>query len=61
MTPAEWGLFLGYAAALTGIAIISPKIATAVGVGTILVLVLKNADRFNINLLAPVTSKTAGG
>ena len=43
LTPAQWGTFLGFGAALVGLSIIDPRIAGTVGAGIIIVLVFKNA------------------
>lgn len=43
LTGSEWATFLAFGAALVGVGLISPRIASIVGVGAIIVLVLKNA------------------
>jgi hypothetical protein len=44
----QWGTFLGFAAALVGLSILSPKIAATVGVGVIIVLVFKNGQALGL-------------
>jgi hypothetical protein len=48
LTKDEWGLFAGFVLALVGIAIVSPRIATIVGSGVIVVLVIKNSQKLGL-------------
>lgn len=50
LTSGQWAIFLAYGAALAGLALISPRLAGVVGMGTIIVLVIKNSSSLGIGV-----------